>query len=325
MAAIEVIIPYYQREPGILSRALSSIATQGVSGVRVIIVDDASPHPGRDELAGISPPDGVTYDLIEQANTGAGGARNTGLQQISADAQIVCLLDSDDEWSAGHLERVQRILSLPGVDFMWSAVGEDDQFAESYAAPSKKVDANLIQPIADETEAFEVLNLQKVLVDPWYEHMHLSTIALSARLARKATFKADMRAAEDFDFLCQCSLHAERVASSDYVAVERGTGENVWHGVDPTQAIFTDENFNTMSVLKWFRLADGLDGADQTKIRETLAHVRRNFLWSQGQRVKAGKPPRLGLAARWLARDPGLVSELFAILGEKSGRAAKAL
>ena len=42
-----VVIPYYQREPGILRRALASIAAQRDCPlpIHVIVVDDASPAP----------------------------------------------------------------------------------------------------------------------------------------------------------------------------------------------------------------------------------------------------------------------------------------
>ena len=48
-----VVIPYFQRAPGILARALASIATQqhGPHNLKVLVVDDGSPAPAQAELA----------------------------------------------------------------------------------------------------------------------------------------------------------------------------------------------------------------------------------------------------------------------------------
>ncbi len=97
----------------------------------------------------------------------------------------------------------------------------------------------------------------------------------------------------------------------------RGTGDNIWHNVNPTKPIFAQENFNTMSILKWFRNADKLDRADQVKIRNLLSRARRNFLWSQGRRIKDSQLPMLGLMVKWLALDPSLAIEVASIIGEK--------
>ena len=41
---IAVVIPYFQREPGILAKALKSVlASEAVEDVHVIVVDDESP------------------------------------------------------------------------------------------------------------------------------------------------------------------------------------------------------------------------------------------------------------------------------------------
>lgn len=70
---IAVIIPYFQREPGILRKALESVfASEGVNDVYVVLVDDESPIPATDELAKI----GNTrfpVRLIQQRNAGPGG------------------------------------------------------------------------------------------------------------------------------------------------------------------------------------------------------------------------------------------------------------
>jgi hypothetical protein len=49
-ARIGVVIPYFQREAGLLHRALSSVAAQDHRPVQVVVVDDGSPHPAPGEI-----------------------------------------------------------------------------------------------------------------------------------------------------------------------------------------------------------------------------------------------------------------------------------
>jgi len=68
-----VIIPYYQEEPGILRRAVSSaIAQEGVGDLEIIVVDDGSPAPARADLKKLDVPAHVALKLIEQPNRGPG-------------------------------------------------------------------------------------------------------------------------------------------------------------------------------------------------------------------------------------------------------------
>ena len=94
---ITVIIPYYQRTPGILAKALASIAAQQDSPlpVHVIVVDDASPVPAAAEIADIEGPP-YTLQVIVQPNGGPGAARNTGLDNAPKETKYIAFLDSDD-------------------------------------------------------------------------------------------------------------------------------------------------------------------------------------------------------------------------------------
>ena len=82
---ISVVIPYFQREAGVLRRALASVAAQvGVTmPVEVLVVDDASPMPADIELATMEWPTGFSARLIKRANGGTGAARNTGLDSVA--------------------------------------------------------------------------------------------------------------------------------------------------------------------------------------------------------------------------------------------------
>jgi succinoglycan biosynthesis protein ExoW len=119
MSRIGVVIPFFQRTPGLLARTLQSIVTQRTdSELMVVLVDDASPFPPDQALAGLPPFHGEVV-LRRQPNAGPAAARNTGLETLHGQVDHVAFLDSDDVWAPGHLERAERALAA-GADFYFA-------------------------------------------------------------------------------------------------------------------------------------------------------------------------------------------------------------
>ena len=82
---ISIVIPYYQREPGILSKALDSIFKQKSGwNIEVVVVDDESPVPAEEELRIFSSSCSYPVRVVHQANGGPAAARNRGLNVILA-------------------------------------------------------------------------------------------------------------------------------------------------------------------------------------------------------------------------------------------------
>ncbi|WAC46996.1 glycosyltransferase family 2 protein [Asticcacaulis sp. SL142] len=113
---ISVIIPYFQKETGILTRALDNIAAQTVQPFDIIIIDDSSPLSPDNEVAIRAEAERARIRIIRQPNGGPGAARNRGLMNLSLDTKYVAYLDSDDEWEPHHLERATAALR-GGFDF----------------------------------------------------------------------------------------------------------------------------------------------------------------------------------------------------------------
>ena len=111
MPVIAVVIPYFQREPGLLAGALRSVAAQDVDAeLRVLVVDDGSPVPASEELA-LTRDLALKVDVICQTNAGPGAARNAALDRIGHGADLVAFLDSDDRWRPSHLSRALTALA----------------------------------------------------------------------------------------------------------------------------------------------------------------------------------------------------------------------
>lgn len=114
-----VIVPYFQRNSGVLRRTLASIAGQDLSApVRVIVVDDSSPVPPGPEVNSVEWPGHMAVEIVTQSNAGPSAARNRGLDHLG-DECCVAFLDSDDCWAPFHLSSAQLAFSL-GYDFYTS-------------------------------------------------------------------------------------------------------------------------------------------------------------------------------------------------------------
>lgn len=101
---IGVVIPYFQRMPGLLNRALRSVAAQeGQHPLQVYVVDDTSPVPAEGELVGLDEAFTRCVTILRQPNGGPGAARNLALDRMAAGIDFVAFLDSDDAWSTDHL------------------------------------------------------------------------------------------------------------------------------------------------------------------------------------------------------------------------------
>jgi succinoglycan biosynthesis protein ExoW len=119
MTVVAVVIPYFQRTPGILRRALNSILRQDLPAnvrVDVHLVDDGSPVPARAEIEGLDIARPFQLRLTEQPNSGVAAARNNALGLLTDEATYIAFLDSDDTWHPRHLGTAIDALNS-GYDF----------------------------------------------------------------------------------------------------------------------------------------------------------------------------------------------------------------
>ncbi|WP_437202471.1 glycosyltransferase family 2 protein [Planctomicrobium sp. SH664] len=95
---ISVVIPAYNAEKT-LARTLDSVLAQTLPPVEILVVDDGS----RDQTPALVESYAPRVRLIRQANAGPSAARNHGIREAQGD--WIALLDSDDAWLPGKLER----------------------------------------------------------------------------------------------------------------------------------------------------------------------------------------------------------------------------
>ena len=101
--SIDVVIPTYNRAE-LVAKAIESALAQSRRPDAVIVVDDGSTDGTAGAVAAFGP--SVSYLVVP--HRGVAAARNAGVE--SSDADFIALLDSDDSWDPGHLERVERAI-----------------------------------------------------------------------------------------------------------------------------------------------------------------------------------------------------------------------
>ncbi len=237
-ARIAVIIPYYQVEPGILTRALDSVFAQalpaGVS-VRVYVIDDASPHPARAEVAAFPASAQISVVLHRQRNGGPGNARNTALAlaEDAGDIDFVAFLDSDDIWQPRHLADALSVLGQ-GYDFYCcdnARPGSFERFSEDVALLNDGgrglADRSAVLDPDGPIRGFAPHALDDEFVTGYLSHT--STVVLRADKVRGIRFDPDLRnAGEDSMFWLTVALSGAAVAISWRCNVDCGKGINLF-------------------------------------------------------------------------------------------------
>ncbi len=97
MPEVSVIIPLYNKGPHI-ARALKSVLNQTFQSFEIIVIDDGSTDDGADVVRSFN---NDRIWLIQQEKLGVASARNVGIEK--AHAELIALLDADDEWMPEHL------------------------------------------------------------------------------------------------------------------------------------------------------------------------------------------------------------------------------
>ena len=309
---ISVVIPYFQRERGILGRALQSVfASQGIDRLEVIVVDDASPVPAREELAAIGPTR-FPVTVIEQANSGPGGARNTGLDKVSPDTEYVAFLDSDDEWSPQHLQNALAALRA----------GYDVYFADHLqlgAETSAFQRANRIIP-ADHALIVGQSDLHAYGGDMFDQIISAnvigtSTVVYDYRNNSDVRFRMNLRmAGEDYLFWLDLSLRGARFAFGAGTEVVYGKGVNVfagsgWGSENHARRIVDELSFRRCLLKEYY-----LNEAQRLSVTHGIQNLRDGFVRDFVHRLRHRKQINWELLAVAMHTEPAILSRVFPVV-----------
>jgi succinoglycan biosynthesis protein ExoW len=319
MATFTIIIPFYQRQDGILSRALASVFSQSFKDVDVIVVDDQSPRSPDADLASLSEEDRARVTVIAQPNAGPGGARNTGLDHVPEATRYVAFLDSDDVWTPDHLANSAKAMEAFGGDCYWASIegGEEFDYHFGIAALEKEEGARRLlgKPLI-----LNVPDLAGVMLKNW-AFLHMSCMVIGRPLFEKVRFDAALRlAAEDVLFFCDCIIAAKQVLLCGEPGALRGEGINIFHGVDNASPEFLKQQFITWMALDQLESRFSRRPQEVETIKEHKNTARKQAIWSQIGLLRRRKKPDFRLLARWAARDPRLLQSALQLAAAKFSR-----
>lgn len=228
MAEISVIIPFFQKQPGILIHAVLSVLSQRAISATIVVVDDQSPISARAELADILGKHPGRIIIIEQKNAGPAAARNRGLDNVPPNTDYVAFLDSDDVWVESHLENAVAVLGQ-GYDFYFS---DHFQLNQTISAFNR---AKRIQPQSHPAISGDG-NLREYSGDMFDQILTGNIIGTStvvycfAKFPRLRFREEFLNAGEDYLFWLELSTMTKRIAFSLLCECRYGEGVNIFAG-----------------------------------------------------------------------------------------------
>ena len=229
---ISVIIPFFQREPGILIRALNSIKSQNIPdgwSVEVIVVDDGSPRPAHDEVGDLHCSEPLHLKVLRQENGGVAAARNRGLEEVDQSATLIAFLDSDDIWPANHLAHAIQAIDS-GLDFYFT----DNRRAghhSSYIGHCAPETGKLLATTQQKTGVVEIPADQIVGLIVKEFPTQASTVVYKRNVAADLRFNTKLKAAgEDVLFFSMLAGNAKRIGFDLDNCIECGSGVNMYFG-----------------------------------------------------------------------------------------------
>jgi len=304
VARCDIIIPYFQSTPGVLNRTLSSVFRQTFKDYRVVVIDDGSPIPATEELKQTPEKFVERIHVIVQENAGVSSARNRGLDEVEDTEGFVAFLDSDDVWTPNHLANASNIYENTDADFFWDTVASGTGF-ERYRTPAELIPEEFVRRWPDNPSIYDVLDMRRAMFGQWWRFIHLSVTTISKQLSAKVRFNEAMNLGEDFDFLYSCAKLSQCAVFSNQTGMQRGLGDNIWHGVKMHEPAYIAERLTTIRLLKGILDEPGLSQGDKQLLSARIQIAREQLYWG----LRAGMKHQSNLQADviWniLIKDPG--------------------
>lgn len=158
---VSIIVPVYNVED-YLRRCLDSVLAQTYKNLEIILVNDGATDGSRAICEKYVAAD-KRFTLIDQENKGLSGARNTGLDAMSAD--YLMFLDSDDYIAPTMVEELYRALIDYDADIAachLQYIGEDELFVPSGTGEATVFQGEELQHILDNTGAWTMVQWNKL-------------------------------------------------------------------------------------------------------------------------------------------------------------------
>lgn len=308
---VAIIIPYFQRQPGLLRTALESVTAQEVTAdVRIVIIDDSSPVPAADEVAGLAAPSLARIEIRRQPNAGPAAARNAGLVVVAGTVEYVAFLDSDDRWESSHLDRALAALET-GHDLYFANIRDVGETKDKFSSRWPDARRHPQIPGLRNIHQYEG-DLTSQLVERC--PVETSTVVFRQRIVPNLRFPTEFRNAyEDMFFWLSIAARTRRVAFSTEVEAHYGSGVNVFRdsgwGSEHRLRRIVDQTF--------FRARAGsmleLSPEQTAHLKSRIAPLREEFTSEILHRLRRRQGIPWELVGRQLRADPATAASFLPI------------
>jgi succinoglycan biosynthesis protein ExoW len=318
MVKIGVIIPYFQRDPGILARALASVFRQELPAgakVEVVVVDDESPAPAAPELDTLRPEHRALVTVLSQPNGGPGSARNRGLDHlVGTGADYVAFLDSDDIWGPRHLAEAVAALRR-GFDFYFCANRKAHTDVEELDGGDMEL-ARLRRPhepqvtwLRPDASLIAVASERLLMAYLTAYVSQTSTIVVTMDAVRDLRFNSGLRGAgEDHLFWIELALAGHQAVISSAVNVTCGRGVNLYFSAFDFESVKVVERVGYL-LLFWRHVKAKLRarGIARPDCEQGLTRYRRAYSYLFVRALLRRQVPPLKQLRVLMAEEPLLV------------------
>ncbi|MCG5495335.1 glycosyltransferase family 2 protein [Ectothiorhodospira variabilis] len=277
---IAIVIPYFQRDPGLLKQCVQSIMTH-MDGIdaEILVVDDASPIPAWQEIGELAAEPAHNITIIEQPNAGPAAARNRGLDAVAPDTPFVAFLDSDDCWTGPFLSDAVSALNRDYDLFIGNTtrVGIKRSRFDWDANPKRNLYPEHHILIDPERETYEFVgDFFDFLV---YRTNIIGPSAIAYRFDRFPTtrFQTQLFQGEDRLFKLALGQHLGKVAFSPKLYGHEGEGVNIFDkaGWGTEGSLRLARNY--IAVAKMILGQITLNTEQQAHVQEQLSSARQTF------------------------------------------------
>ena len=231
MRKISVVIPFYQRDAGVLGRTLRSVDRQAVPdgwSLEAIIVDDGSPVPAQQELmsSGVGKPE--LFRIIQQENAGVGAARNRGLDAAVQGSELIAFLDSDDIWPKDHIARAIEAIES-GYDFYFTDNHRDGLHESQVRLCGGTTELIVASPKENDIVSLPVDQMVGLCLTEF--PCQASTVVFRTNRAPDLRFSTKLKSSgEDVLYFSELISRCRSICFDDGSEIECGDGVNIYFG-----------------------------------------------------------------------------------------------
>lgn len=285
---IAVIVPFFQRERGIVINAIrSALGQTGGHDIRIIVVDDGSPVRARDELAGIRQEAGERLVIVEQTNKGEAGARNTGLDNLPPATDIVALLDSDDTWMPDHLANAAFAIGK-GYDFYFADFYQLGQTVTAFNRARRiNVADHPLLPGSQHVHEYRGDMANQIITG---NILGVSVTVYDRHKMDGIRFRESFRhTGVEYLFWMDAALRSRKIAFSDEPECRYGTGVNIYSGATWGEEKFLSVIVDEVKYRKQIMADYPLTEAQRKFLAEKIRSLRANFTAGLIHRMKINR------------------------------------